>query len=881
MTRSLRIAFAVGLGIACGVAPFLQGPMSAAAAAAAVSSSTPGDPYNLSPTSRTLAPVSVFITSGTVTSPTNILSGQATRLTGNGSSVTLDFGKEVGGIVTLGFAGSSDAGQSIGLAFTESSQYVGKNSDASNGGGGADGAVYTTVAGTGSYTMPTDKLRGGFRYLTLFLNSGGWVDVNQVSLNFTAAPGAGNPSAYPDYFYSNDSLLNQIWYAGAYTVQLNTIAPTQGRIWPAPASGWENNGTIGTGTEVLADGAKRDRTVWPGDMGISVPTAYVSTGDVLAVRNSLSTMYQSQQSSGELPYAGPEVNFLGSDTYHMWSLIGTSTYYLYSADKTWLDGIWSKYKLGVNFITAKIDGNGLLNVTGTGDWARGDQGGENIEANAMLYQVLTAGTTLAQIEGDTALATAYTGKAAALKTQINARLWDAAAGAYKDNPTSTLHPQDGNSLAVWYNVVPSHTQAQSIATVLRADWNTLGAQTPEWNNNISPFAGSMELYAHFAAGDDTNALDLIRREWGFMLNSPLGTKSTFWEGYTSAGTLDAYSGSYTSLAHGWSTGPTGALTSDVLGIQPTAAAGAAYQVVPHPGDLTHVEGTLAVATGKTIHVSYDHSATGAFSSVVDSSSNSGSTGVIAVPTFGQSRVISINGTTAWNGTAFTGAAGIAGADQDADYVYFRGVQPGSYTMGYPATGTTVQQLPGTWTQCAAESATCSFSGTMAIAYGANGFFTYATATDGTACSNAVFGDPAAGVAKICYVEAAPSTANVWSQCAGENGACAFTGAMTVAYGTNGSFNYVTATNGTACSNAVFGDPAVNTVKTCSLVAPPASATWVPCASENGTCTFTGTREVAFGVNGKYHYASFTGSIPCTDSVFGDPAFGTAKSCYFH
>ena len=326
---------------------------------------------------------------------------------------------------------------------------------------------------------------------------------------------------------------------------------------------------------MLTDGAKRDRSVWPGDMGISLPTAYVSTNDLLAARNSLTTIYQHQKSStGELPYSGPEFNFYGSDTYHMWTLIGTSSYYLYSADKSWLDGIWSQYQQGMSYITGKLDGNGLLNVTSTSDWARGGQGGENIEANALLYEVLTTGATLAQVEDKSSLANHYNSQAANLKTHINARLWDGPTGAYKDNPSSSLHPQDGNSLAVWYHVVSSTAQAQSIVNYLRTHWNNLGSQTPEWNNNISPFAGSMEVYAHFAADDDANALTLIKREWGYMLNASIGTGSTFWEGYTSSGAF-AYQDSFTSLAHGWSTGPTGALTAYVLGITPTP-----QQVIP-------------------------------------------------------------------------------------------------------------------------------------------------------------------------------------------------------------------------------------------------------------------------------------------------------------
>ena len=183
----------------------------------------PWDAYNYAPAAtRTLKPVSIYKTNGAATNATNLLSGKATRLSGNGSSVTLDFGKEVGGIVTLTFAGSSDTNQRVGLAFSESSLYVANSSDASSG-GGADGAIYAAVAGASSYTMPDDKLRGGFRYLTLFLNSSGWVDINGIVLNFTAEPAMKNLAAYPNYFYSNDNLLNQIWYAGAYTVQMDTI----------------------------------------------------------------------------------------------------------------------------------------------------------------------------------------------------------------------------------------------------------------------------------------------------------------------------------------------------------------------------------------------------------------------------------------------------------------------------------------------------------------------------------------------------------------------------------------------------------------------------------------------------------------------------------
>jgi len=888
MKRVSRVALALGLAVASGGLIATHTP---AAAAASADTAKPATTYtnpcaadNLSPTSHTVAPVSVYGTSGTVSNATALLSGGDTQLTGNGSSVTLDFGKDVGGQITLDFGGASDASQTVGLAFSESSEFVGESSDASNGGSGADGALYAAVSANGTYTVPADKLRGGFRYLTLFLSSTGYADLDGVSLAFTAAPAESDPAAYPDYFCSNDDALNKIWYAGAYTVQLDTISPTQGRVWPAPSSGWENDGVVGSGSEVLVDGAKRDRSVWPGDMGISTNTAYDSTGELTAVRNSLTTMYQNQKSTGELPYGGPEFDFYGSDTYHMWTLIGTYTYYLDSGDKAWLDGIWSQYQLGVNFITAKIDGNDLLSVTGTSDWARGDQGGENIEANALLYRVLTTGAQLATAEGDGSLATSYGNQAAGLKTAVNADLWDPTVGAYKDNPSSTLYPQDGNSLAVWYGLTTS-AQSTAVMARLRGDWNSLGAQTPEFSDNISPFAGSMEVYAHFAADDDVNALNLIRDEWGYMLDSPLGTDSTFWEGYSNTGTLTAYPSAYTSLAHGWSTGPTGALTSEVLGISPTAPASAAYQVVPHPGDLTHVEGTLTVAAGEGIHVSYDHDAAGDFSMQVDSSTVTGSTGVIAVPTWGQSRTVTVNGQVAWTGGSFVGAAGIGSADTDGQYVYFRGVTPGTYSVSYPATSTAppiaYRALPGTWLRCAAENGTCAVTGPSVIAFGANGEFNYASASGNTACDDTVFGDPDNGVAKWCYAQSTAPASPGWQQCATENQTCAYSGLMTIAYGANGTYKFATlGSGGTACDNAVFTDPTPGTAKACYLLGPPPTfTTWTTCAAENGTCSFSGTHEVAFGEDGRYYFGSFTGSTPCTDAAFGDPAYGSVKACY--
>jgi hypothetical protein len=622
------------------------------------------DADNFAPASRTVTPVEITRSTGVVAGPCNILRGRTTTLTGNGSSVTLDFGKEVGGTVSVRFPASTEPGRRLGLAFTESSQYIGLTSDASNGGGGPDGALTADVTPGSTWTTPKAKQRGGFRYLTLFVDSAGSIEIDQVSVHITFAPTMTDLRDYRNYFRSSDPLLNKIWYAGAYTVQTNTIPPDTGRVWGPPGSGWDNGATVGVGDTVLVDGAKRDRTVWPGDMGVALATQFASLGDLTPTRNALTTLYQHQTASGELPYAGPQVNFYDSDTYHLWTLVGTATYVQYTHDQTWLRDTWAGYRRGLDYALAKVGPSGLLYVTGTNDWARGGQGGENIAANALFHQTLLTGAELADKMADPSSADAWRTKAATVKAAVNATLWDEQAGLFRDNPTSALHPQDGNSLAVWFGLTDP-ARARRISAALTANWNAYGATTPERNSEIGTFPGSMEVQAHLTAGNATRALELIRRQWGYMLNSPLGTGSTFWEGYRADGQF-GYGGAYMSAAHGWATGPTSALTFFVLGIQPQSV-GDGYLIKPQPGDLTGAEGSLKTPLGDIRLAWSSDVREGSFTATLNAPVEA--VDRVEVPTFGAKTQLTVNDELVWDGTR-----GLTyGASHEGGHVVLRGL----------------------------------------------------------------------------------------------------------------------------------------------------------------------------------------------------------------
>jgi len=224
------------------------------------------------PSSRTVSPSQV-IDLGTA----QVLSPYpgASSIKGNASALVFDFGKEVGGIATVEYTTSGGAGQ-LGLAFTEAKNWIGLASDSSNGqfsrgyGDQAcdDGAIYDyfTTDGKHTYTMPLMRLRGGFRYMTLFLltnNTAGSMNIDSVSLAISFSPTWSNLHAYQGYFHSNDDLLNKIWYSGAYTLQTDLVATNEGRQFPFLTSEWANNATLANGTIVIVDGAKRVRDERP------------------------------------------------------------------------------------------------------------------------------------------------------------------------------------------------------------------------------------------------------------------------------------------------------------------------------------------------------------------------------------------------------------------------------------------------------------------------------------------------------------------------------------------------------------------------------------------------------------------------------------------
>ncbi len=362
----------------------------------------------------------------------------------------------------------------------------------------------------------------------------------------------------------------------------------------------------------ILDGAKRDRAIWSGDLNVEGPTVYDSTGRTEYLKGALQLLGSHRLSSGFVTGALPPQDALHtgaaipgttgtySATYSMYWLLALESYYLYTGDTAFVQQEWPVAQAELAWNATQVDSRGLF-VTDASDGADWDfydsvKTGAVTEYNLIYYKALLDGAQLATAAGQSTLAATYTQRAADLKAAVNTYLFNSASGLYRISDTRTTGvPQDANALAVLYGVAPAASDASILAALKTSLWTTSYGPVPfssdaGYSSVISPFAGGYELQARLATGDTAGAEALLGTLWGHMATPGTDFTGTMWENIATDGSPGL--GTTTSLAHGWSTAPTSALSGYVLGAQPVTAGYATWSVQPHPGDLTWAEGRV-------------------------------------------------------------------------------------------------------------------------------------------------------------------------------------------------------------------------------------------------------------------------------------------------
>lgn len=659
---------------------------------------------------------------------------------GQAPVVIFDYGREVGGYSQYNIV-SSSVPTTLKSAYSETYYNMSPTGDgAFSASILADSGSGTTaeehqVAGPGVITG--SLIQGGYRYQRVTLTAPGSVTLSVATDVIAPLKSA---DEYGGNFLSNSDLLNRIWYAGAYTINIDEI----------PAGTPANSGTYDL--SILAEAAKRDRAIWAGDLQTALPTlstVFGADGTALA-RNNLTIMGNNPQSilfpvffpsldTGTGPAALPGVckgtsasgcSFY-SATYSMNYVANMRDYYHSTGDVAFIADNWNTVQRELAYEQSLVNPDtGLVDVPflQSLDWSLTVRPGTQTAANVLHYRSLTSAAEMATaLAGNTAdgvqktqyltEANAYTQQAAYLKQKINDTLWNESLGAYDASTDQRgLVTQDANTWAMLYGVADAQQSARIAQTMVDALGTEYGLRIADpsiANTNLilinlgypaitSPFASSFTLNAYYQAGRPDLAMNLITQMWGHMVNSDAG--STTWERIQLPGGNLSAGGNLQSdsASHAWGTGATAALSEYVAGITPVGAGYSTWQVKPYTQGATWAQGRVPIpdsADGqpRSISSAWETGATDAngnpqsFRLTVTSPDST--TGIVAVPTLGATdRNIYMDGRLVWNASAApgqrnTGAiAGVTATDSGDGYVTFTGSSlTGTHTWAWSTT----------------------------------------------------------------------------------------------------------------------------------------------------------------------------------------------------
>ncbi len=506
--------------------------------------------------------------------------------TGIDFSPPLNYGHDVGTSVSslgtgVSFSPALSSDHAVGTTVTGLGAYV---NDSTQGSGGIE---FENIDSPDTYT---GGLRGGFRFEAIELRTPGTVELSGAGLDFAAY--RATPAEYEGWFISSDDEFNRMWYAGAYTAQLDMVPAGLDDCFTKP---------------VIFDGAKRDRAIWSGDLLVSDPVALLSLGSNAApyVTGSVDAFMDIQEADGHLASA---VGFFGCGgfnyavTYSHYSAMIAVQYYRYTGDTDYITGLLPNLEAATAYGASRLDANGLI-VTNDNDYWQTTQTGEVTEYNIAYYELLQDMIWLESQIGTQEMVDQYTADAAALKEAINTHLFNEAAGLYQHTDSRPdVFPLDANMNAVKNGVAPPD-KVQYILDYFKAAWVEHGSEISQpppsmsdpYGHTIEPLNNTWEMLARLRSNDAAGALELMRRLWGLQIDPNSGYfTNTFWEFVGSNGLPTM---ARDSLAHAWGAGPTQVLTEAVIGATAVDPGYETFQVKPQPVDIEWAQGQVPTAFG--------------------------------------------------------------------------------------------------------------------------------------------------------------------------------------------------------------------------------------------------------------------------------------------
>ncbi|KDN62271.1 putative alpha-L-rhamnosidase A [Colletotrichum sublineola] len=664
--------------------------------------------------SRTIQPVGVVsdLTRGTVTNPSGLTTGEGgptifyrTGELDDIPSVTVDFGQNTVGILSIFFAGSSTSAfpsvdkdtemdgdmneqrPGIRLAFSETLQFLTNVSDFSRSYNGdtitpgsdqiavrKDPYVWTANHGCqhrgtthGKGQVCSDGLHG-FRYLRIYLDAlpsdtphtlpHGRVEISNLSLALSAFHGT--PDTFEGWFECSDENLTRWWFDGVYT---NDLCVDKFRAADDAEPRGAGSETL-EGKFVIHDAPKRDRDPYVADLAVAALTGYVSHGKGTvseASGNVLADLAVHQRGDGWIPPASIMNYTLPLFDYPLWWVVCSHDYIWYTGDLDYLStyyanliAVLDNWYPSVTDPATGLVTKGLRGTAGYGDYAFVPRQGPVTYYNALYILALRRAAEIAvenQNDGD---AERWRRRADEVAKALGEWNFDEKAGAFwdgmKEGEFVDAHAQDGNSIAILADVVGKKKARGALEYYSRVASRPYGnafydsdAVAEGFSQRVYAFVSYFELAARFKAGMGDSAVEEMKRLYGWMSRQDPGV--TFWEGIGAGGR--PYEDGYTSMAHGWATGLVPLMSGWVLGVKPTAPGFRTWSVAPETAGLEWARGVVPTPGGEGIGVEWEQGWDGDVRIQVRAAE--GSRGVVGVPVVSQRVVIELDGEVVYAG----------------------------------------------------------------------------------------------------------------------------------------------------------------------------------------------------------------------------------------
>ncbi|NRG43065.1 hypothetical protein HRK28_19330 [Rathayibacter sp. VKM Ac-2835] len=395
---------------------------------------------------------------------------------------------------------------------------------------------------------------------------------------------------------------------------------------------------------VILDGARRDRSVWSGDLIVQIPNVFYTTAAAEYVSGSIAFLNSFQEPDGRLPArmpplfppaVPPQHGQVYSAVYSMHQITNVALHLEHTGDLDFARSQWPAVLRQLAYDRALVDDRDLYITDDENgldwDWYDGPKTGAVTAYNIVYNHVLRQAAVLAAALGEDETAAELTGRADRNKAAINAHLFDPGRSLYvlSDQRQDAI-AQDANSLAVLHGIAAPGTSAAILLALDEALPQTPYGPQPfdaaaGFRENVSPYTSGFHLGALFSAGLTDRALELLHDLWGHMAASGPYAAGTVWELLNIDGTPGF--GSTTSLAHGWACAPTVALSASVLGVTPTSTAFRTWRIAPQTGSLTWARGQVPTPFG-AIEASWHRDESGL---TVDVVAPAGTGGTITVP----------------------------------------------------------------------------------------------------------------------------------------------------------------------------------------------------------------------------------------------------------